>query len=174
MLQSTQNVPKTTDPLETARKLDKKIIFANDLLDFLKKHSSATQSDAERAHSTGESSNRKLTPPYIKVVDKTNKFKTNFKELAEWPEINFDYQPELCPFFKPRKLNLSQMSNKSAVLMGKPNDRFQTVLTTPIMTTPTLNLNQIKSIPTRNASTKRKHLIFCEICHKEYDDLEKV
>lgn len=172
MLQSTQNVPKTTDPLEMARKFDKKILFANDLLDFLKKHFNGTHTD-EGAHSTGEMNNRKLCPPFIKVVDKSNKFKTNFKELPEWPEINFDYQPELCPFYKPRKLNPSQMSNKSTVILGRPNDRFQTVLTTPIMNTPTLNINQIRSIPTKN-STKRKHLVFCEICHKEYDDLEKV
>ncbi|KAH9408707.1 hypothetical protein TYRP_010975 [Tyrophagus putrescentiae] len=171
MLQSTQNVPKTTDPLEMARKYDKKILFANDLLEFLKKYSSGTQADADKAQCTGEIGNRKLCPPFIKVVDKSNKFKTNFKELPEWPEINFDYQPELCPFYKPRKFpNPSQTR-----LLSWENQMtaFPTVLTTPIMTTPTLNINQIRSIPTKNASTKRKHMVFCEICHKEYNDLEE-
>ena len=181
MLQSTQNVPKTTDPLEMARKLNKKIIFSTELLEFVKKHISNVQIEDKivNATNTTETNNRKLMPPYIKVVDNSFKYKSNFKEL-EWPEINFDYQPELCPFFKPRKPNISnvsQQSNKSGVAPGRQNDKFQTVLTTPILTTPTLNMNNnLKSITntaTKNAS-KRKHMTFCEICHKEYDDFEKV
>lgn len=175
MLKSAQTTVKVTDPLELARKLDKKIIHSNDLIAFIRNHLNEPFTGIDDNRSSDSSNNRRLLPPYIKVLDNSNKYRPNFKELAEWPEINFDYQPELCPFYKPRKpilSNASQQSNKSNTTNNGKNDKFQTVLTTPIMntTTPTIN---IKSIPTRNVS-KRKHVTFCEICHKEFIDLEKV
>ncbi|KAI2795496.1 Cdc7p-Dbf4p kinase complex regulatory subunit [Blomia tropicalis] len=174
MLKSAQTTVKVTDPLELARKLDKKIIHSNDLIAFIRNHLNEPFTGIDDNRSSDSSNNRRLLPPYIKVLDNSNKYRPNFKELAEWPEINFDYQPELCPFYKPRKpilSNASQQSNKSNTTNNGKNDKFQTVLTTPIMntTTPTIN---IKSIPTRNVS-KRKHVTFCEICHKEFIDLEK-
>jgi len=140
----------------------------------LKKHESSPALNESRAPSTGDNNPRKLlAPPFLKIVDDSFKYKTNFKELVEWPEINFAYQPELCPFHKPRKpniaANLSQQSNKAFALPVRPNDRFTTVLTTPILTTPTLN-----ALMTRNTTAKRKHSTFCEICRTDYDDFEKV
>lgn len=173
MLQSTQNVAKTTDPLEMAAKFSMKIICANKLLEFLQKHFTNPTSSDEKGKSGGGSSPRKLSPPFIKVVDNSFKYKTNYKELVEWPEVHFEYHPELCPFHKSRKPNISgtvsQQSTKSVFLAGRPNDKFQTVLTTPILTTPTLNA----TIQSKNIS-KRKHSTYCEICHKDYDDFEKV
>ena len=199
LLQSSQAMPKTSDPLEMAVKNGKKIIDANGLLELTKKYLGKDNKIActsSRRSSVNETNSRRLQTPYIKVVDNSFKYKTNFKELTEWPEINFEFQPELCPFYKPRKHNhnisttnntISQQFNKSGAIIGTKtniNDKFQTVLTTPILTnTPTFLTtngagntncsNMHKSIQTKNTS-KKKHTTYCEICHKEYDDFEKV
>lgn len=192
------NQQKSTDTLDLARSWDLKIILASEMLEFCKKH--MNRPPVPDLSSKEQGNSRKLLNPFIKVVDSSFKYRTNFKELPEWPELHLGYQPELCPFYKKRDRKAALMSkvtaNAEANLSAAPsisqqksmatnttmnftNGRFYndkcTVLTTPNLTT-TLNIGTKSIQNTNNAQAKiaKRKLTFCEICHKEYDDFEKV
>lgn len=180
------NMQKTTvDVLEQARALKVKILLATDVMNFCKKHS---LKHGKRGANDSDINNtmQKLVPPFIKVMDNSNKYKANFKEFCEWPEVNFSYIPELCPFFKRRKqspqmpAHISQ-SFKSNTLMNQQGVRFNdkcTVLTTPTIAGTTVGAAapffKSTTTPTPNNNGHAKKRIFCEICHKDFDDFEKV
>ena len=178
-----QNQPKTSDTLELARKLNIKIYDVNKVLQICRKYFDNTPEMGSRS---GEAKTRyrNLMPPYIKIMDNSMKYRTSFKELNEWPEINFDFNPELCPFYKrrvtqparadtpgPNQTSVSHSTKSTALLRGL-NEKC-TALTTPILTT-TPTTNQARSIPANPKTTKRRHTTYCEICHKEYTDFEQV
>ena len=166
LLFKTTQMSKTSDSLELARNMNIKIILATEMLDFCKKHMKTFEDSAKP-----QQQNRQLVPPFIKVMDNSLKYKINYKELNEWPELNLEFQPELCPFYKRKEVqpNASQQSNKSTA-PNRLNEKC-TMLTTPILNMQTPNLT--KSVTTKR-NIKRKHVTFCEICQKEYSDFEAV
>nr|XP_027198290.1 protein DBF4 homolog A-like isoform X1 [Dermatophagoides pteronyssinus] len=188
---TTSAFSQASDPLELARTFNIRIIRSSKLLQFCEDH---IENVRKLKHSTASQLNttRKLCPPFIKIIDNSNKYRPNFKELNEWPEMNFEYQPESCPFFKAKPLvnisqqphpNQSQQSNKSTVpTIYKQLNEKCTMLTTPILTgtnTNTPNIMNGKSITTNTITNnkavdnrKKKNVTYCEICHKDYTDFE--
>lgn len=187
---------QASDPLELARIFNIKIVRTGRLLQFCEDHIENVRK-MKQSTINQQNTTRKLCPPFIKIIDNSNKYRPNFKELNEWPQLNLEYQPESCPFFKAKPLinvnslsqqphpNQSQQSNKSTVpTIYKQLNEKCTMLTTPILTgtnTNTPNIINGKSIPTNTLpnnkvvdNKKRRNVTFCEICHKDYTDFESV
>lgn len=166
------------------------IIPLNRLLKVFAKFDKTFEYKGNSFNTNINNSERKLRAPFIKIVDNSCKFKPTYKELSAWPEMNFDYQPELCPFFRQThkpilnnnnhnpnpqnpSANISQQSNKSTTFTYKQLNEKCTVLTTPRLT----DTNTNKSLTMQNKDknvVKKKHLIYCEICHQDYYDFETV
>lgn len=193
---TTSAFSQASDTLELARTFNIRIIRSSKLLQFCEDHTENVRK-LKQSSSSQLNTTRKLCPPFIKIIDNSNKYKPNFKELNEWPEMNFEYQPESCPFFKAKPLvnfvsqqphlNQSQQSNKSTVpTIYKQLNEKCTKLTTPILTgtiNNTPNIGNDKSIQNNTTfannnkavdNRKKKNITYCEICHKEYTDFESV
>ncbi|UXI22822.1 soluble guanylate cyclase beta1-like protein [Sarcoptes scabiei] len=203
------NYNKAIDSLELARNLNIKILRSSKLQNFCENHIANLKS-AQQKSSAINNLSKKLNPPFIKVIDNSHIYRPNFKELPEWPQLNFDYQPELCPFFKPKNVPLGinnninvnpnlvqQQQNNSPSIATTTATAYRqlnekcTMLTTPILTTtgtPQINVGNksiantpvIGQTPTtanttklNQVSMKKRHMTYCEICHREYSDFEK-
>ncbi len=155
---------QTTDVLELGRIWNIKIIQAIDMLDFCRKHLSPTLPNSPPI----ATQITQLRSPFIKIEDNLLKHRPNYKEFYEWPQINYEIHPDLCPFIKKKVQKTAVEGTQSLeglAFVNKFNDKL------------TNHLNDDKSKETtlkKKVANKRRIPYYCEICQTEYSDISKV
>ncbi len=138
------------------------------MLEFCKKHLSPTLPNSPPI----ATQITQLRSPFIKIEDNLLKHRPNYKEFYEWPVVNYDMHPDLCPFIK-KKVQKNTVDGTQSLeglaFANKFNDKL------------TNHLNDDKSKETKNqtlnkkkVANKRRIPYYCEICQTEYSDLSKV
>lgn len=153
--QSSSN--KTKDVLETAVKLNMKILTHRSILDFCKKYIKMPMDDQVSCEQSNEHDNstnsnnskvkvKQLKGPFLKLEDKEEKFAPVYKEFEIWPSVCID-------------------SNSSSIL--------NTTNTNNNQRTPTVPKN-FKTKLIEPLNKKRQRVLFCEICSKEFTNMIEV
>lgn len=160
------SLTKTKDVLETAVKLNMKILTHRSILDFCKKYikislddlageQTNNETDCSQTNSNSKLKVKQLKSPFLKFEDKDEKFAPIYKEFDVWPSICID-------------------SNSSSIVTTNTNQNHfnnqpvQQQTNTP--TVPKINAKLIQ--PPINK--KRQRVLFCEICSKEFTNMIEV
>lgn len=160
--QSSSN--KTKDVLETAVKLDMKILTHRSILDFCKKYIKISLDDLageqkqlsnEPDNSTSGSSSKvkvkQLKAPFLKFEDNEERFAPVYKEFDIWPSVCID-------------ANSSQLVTTNYTNNPNPTNNQ------PTPTVPkNFSTKLIQQLP-----KKRQRVLFCEICSKEFTNMIEV
>lgn len=158
---------KTKDVLDTALKLNMKILTHRSILDFCRKHMKVTideisleQMGAANLHNTDQDKNsmnslvkikiRQLKAPFLKFEDQEEKFSPVYKEFEKWPSICIDSSS-------------SSLTNNTNIT----NNHNQTQAVPK-------NFNTSKLLQPLHNHKKRQRIYFCEICSKEFTNMIEV
>ena len=152
--------------LELARKADIKILPAVDVLIFCEQYLNSQENKQVEFSPNSEKivcQPIKLNHPFLKVEDKKKKFRPIYKEFLEWPEVNLESNSPNCPFSKRKNYSIVQPEGLGCV---EPLNDDKKVRNT--------KLDSVKTTESKKKATIKKQIVYCEICHKEYSNLEKV
>jgi len=143
--QSSSN--KTKDVLETAVKLNMKILTHRSILDFCKKFIKISVDDMNTCEQSNEVDNsvnnskvkvKQLKTPFLKFEDKEERFAPVYKEFEMWPSVCVDANSSIVTTTNQQTPNVPK--------------NFNTKLIQPI-------------------TKKRQRVFFCEICSKEFTNM---
>lgn len=148
---------KTKDVLETALRLNMKILTHRSILDFCKKYIKVPLDDVTAAEQANEQDGaaaakvkvRQLKAPFLKFEDKEEKFAPVYKEFDIWPQVCTD-------------------ASSSSLTAANTN----AVLTNQTPTVPkNFNTSKLLQPPMQK---KRQRVFFCEICSKDFTNMIEV
>ena len=145
---------KTKDVLETALRLNMKILTHRSILDFCKKYIKVPLDDVTAAEQANEQEAaaaaaarvkvRQLKAPFLKFEDKEEKFAPVYKEFDIWPAVCMES-------------NSSSLTNTNATNQPTVPKNF--------------NTSKLLQPPMQK---KRQRVFFCEICSKDFTNMIEV
>ena len=147
---------KTKDVLETALRLNMKILTHRSILDFCKKYIKLPLDDVTAAEQSNEQDAgaaakvRQLKAPFLKFEDKEERFAPVYKEFDTWPTV--------CMESSSSSLTNTNVTNLTA------NPQTPTV-------PKNFNTSKLLQPPMQK---KRQRVFFCEICSKDFTNMIEV
>ncbi|RWS15858.1 DBF zinc finger protein-like protein [Dinothrombium tinctorium] len=155
----------TTDTLELAYKKGVKIIFFASFLRYCEQFSNLVNGVSNNSNAVALVKAHILNGHYIKVEDEEKKYKPSVKELAKWPEVNFDTSAGSCPFGtknKPKKVTGTTIEATTNATLAKSLDNVS-------VPKQNVNENKVDVVKERTKPVKKAKVTqTCEICSEEF------
>jgi len=160
---TTSKVPSSSSVLDTARRLNIEIWSQNKTLVWLAKFKSKygstkpTTSNCNKDGRGDSKSQRVLTSPSIKLENEVKNTRPVYQELKQWPVLYFDGRPGSSPFSVPSCKQKTKKLAKRLDVQREP----------PVKKVVKKEDKQLCQVKKRNTGG------FCEICNKNFSELER-
>lgn len=176
---------KSTDVLETGRKLRMKILSYKSILNFCKQYMKipneeqpSDETSQIKINQTTGVKFKTLRAPFIKFEDNEEKYQPSVKELDAWPELDLNTPAGTCPF---GNVMFNRSNTRKVSTNTNPTGGTTTASVTPAASgtahasvTPALSTKLRETTKPVLAQKKRQRVLFCEICCKEFTNMSEV